>query len=60
MDGTIAAVIPIEQPIEAGRAIETREAEPIDRTAAGYQCAGSAVADQRIVVDRRIDHQRAA
>src|SRR5689334_13088526 len=60
MDGAIAAVIPIEQPVEARGTIETWETEPIDRTSAGYQRAGSAVADQRVIVNGRIGNQRTA
>ena len=45
----------IEQGGEEGRAIEARPAEPVDRAVAGDQRRAAAIADQRVVVDGRVD-----
>ena len=47
----VPAVLPIEQTVEARRTVEARQTQPVNRPTTGHECAGPAVANQRIVVN---------
>ena len=49
----MAVVVGAEQPGEAGRGVEVRQAEPVHRAVGADQRRRAAVADQRVVLDRQ-------
>jgi hypothetical protein len=53
-DRAMAAALPVEQAAERASRIEPRQAAPVDRSVSRDQRGAVAVADQRVVGDRRI------
>ena len=53
-DRAVTAALAVEQPAERAARVEARQAAPVDRSVPGDERGAVAVADQRVVADRRV------